>query len=236
MELVKRDEVKIALSRFVGNNFDFEKVNGAIEKLAMVENLSTDDKKQAVLAIEEWEKITTKRIDSKKEELQTVVNLINSTQVEAWQFESKKEKLGKLAIIAGAEATFKKIEDAVNKIIEKKEDQPEKYVFDDEFSRNENLLKQQESEKEIVVFEIEMRKLEKEYLRLTKELMKIIKKNASIKESTLAAEKFILDASKLSRICRDKSALAKINVLVSNKELKESLREMMNFSMENEAF
>ena len=198
--------------------------------------MSTDDKKQAVLAIEEWEKITTKRIDSKKEELQTVVNLINSTQIEVWQFESKKEKLEKLAIIAGAEATFKKIEDAVNKIIEKKEDQPEKYVFDDELSRNENLLKQQESEKEIVVFEIEMRKLEKEYLRLTKELMKIIKKNASIKESTLAAEKFILDASKLSRICRDKSALAKINVLVSNKELKESLREMMNFSMENEAF
>ena len=236
MELVKRDEVKIALSRFVGNNFQFEKINGAIEKLATVENLSTDDKKQAVLAIEEWEKITTKRIDSKKEELQTVVNLINSTQVEAWQFESKKEKIEKLAIIAGTEETFKKIEAAINKLIEKKEDQPEKYIFDDELSRNENLLKQQESEKEIVVFEIEKRKLEKEYLRLTKELMKVIKKNASIKESALAAERFILDANKLSRICRDKSALAKINVLVSNKELKESLKEMMNFSMENEVF
>ena len=236
MNIIKKDDAKIALAKFVGNNFEFEKINGAIERLASVENLTAEDKKQAMIAIEEWEKLTIKRIESKKEELQTVVNLINSTQVEAWQFESKKEKIEKLAIIVGAEETFKKIEAAINRLIEKKEDQPEKYTFDDELSRNENLLKQQESEKEILVFEIEKRKLEKEYLNLTKELMKAIKKDKSIKESALAAESFIRDTSKLSRICRDKSALAKINVLVSNKELKESLKEMMNFSIENETF
>ena len=236
MNIIKKDDAKIALAKFVGNNFEFEKINGAIERLASVENLTAEDKKQAMIAIEEWEKLTIKRIESKKEELQNVVNLINSTQVEAWQFESKKEKIEKLAIIVGAEETFKKIEAAINRLIEKKEDQPEKYTFDDELSRNENLLKQQESEKEILVFEIEKRKLEKEYLNLTKELMKAIKKDKSIKESALAAESFIRDTSKLSRICRDKSALAKINVLVSNKELKESLKEMMNFSIENETF
>ena len=236
MNIIKKDDAKIALAKFVGNNFEFEKINGAIERLASVENLTAEDKKQAMIAIEEWEKLTIKRIESKKEELQTVMNLINYTQVEAWQFESRKEKIEKLAIIVGVEETFKKIEAAINRLIEKKEDQPEKYTFDDELSRNENLLKQQESEKEILVFEIEKRKLEKEYLNLTKELMKAIKKDKSIKESVLAAESFIRDASKLSRICRDKSALAKINVLVSNKELKESLKEMMNFSIENETF
>jgi vacuolar-type H+-ATPase subunit I/STV1 len=236
MNIIKKDDAKIALAKFVGNNFEFEKINGAIERLASVENLTTEDKKQAVSAIEEWEKLTIKRIDSKKDELQAIVNLINNKQIANWEFEKKREQLEKLATIAGAQKLFEKTDAAIKKYEEKREEEPEKYEFDDEISRNENLLKQQDSEKKMVIYSIEKKKLEKIYLNASKELMKTVAKNESIKSSVLAAESFIRDADKLSRICRDKSALAKINVLVSNKELKESLKEMMNFSIENETF
>ena len=140
MELVKKDDAIIALSKFVGNNFEFEKINGAIERLANVENLTAEDKKQAVSAIEEWEKITIKRIDSKKDELQAIVTLIGNKQIASWEFERKREQLEKLAIIAGAQKLFEKTDAAIKKYEEKREEEPEKYEFDDEVSSNENLL------------------------------------------------------------------------------------------------
>ena len=59
--VAKKEEASKALVAFTGNNFQFEKINKAIEKLGTVENLTKEEKENGVELVAEWNKLTIKR-------------------------------------------------------------------------------------------------------------------------------------------------------------------------------
>ena len=58
MLVAKKEEASKALVAFTGNNFQFEKINKAIEKLGTVDNLTKEEKKEHIKKVTKSDIIT----------------------------------------------------------------------------------------------------------------------------------------------------------------------------------
>lgn len=235
MLVAKKEEASKALVAFTGNNFQFEKINKAIEKLGTVENLTKEEKENGVELVAEWNKLTIKRIEAKTRDL---ANLLATLEIAGnyFQFEKIKEELEKFALISNLSNQYHILEDLHETIEKKQQNKPLDYEFDDDLTRNENLLKQQEQIKERIIFDQQHKRSVKHFEKEFRDFLKKINDEKEIQAAIKQAKTFLRNSEKFVNQCKDKAAAAKLNIMISNKELKSALKEMLDFSMEAETF
>ena len=219
MLVAKKEEASKALVAFTGNNFQFEKINKAIEKLGTVENLTKEEKESGVELVAEWNKLATLEISGNY-----------------FQFEKIKEELEKFALISNLSNQYHILEDLYETIEKKQQNKPLDYEFDDDLTRNENLLKQQEQIKERIIFDQQHKRSVKHFEKEFRDFLKKINNEKEIQAAIKQAKTFLRNSEKFVNQCKDKAAAAKLNIMISNKELKSALKEMLDFSTETETF
>lgn len=235
MNIIKKEEATKALVAFTGKSFEFEKINAAIEKLGTAKDLTKEEKQNGVELLEEWNKLTIKRIREKEADLSTLISCLDMSP-RMIGFAHKKENLEKFAAICNLSNTFHILEDLEEAILEKEKKRPEPYEFDDDLTKNENLLRNQDRMREQVIFEQELKRMKRHFELELKGFLQKINDNTEIKKAIKAAKEFLRNSEKLENQCRDKAAAAKLNIMISNEELKAALKEMLDFSMNEETF
>jgi len=229
-EIVKAEEQENAIVEYTSVHFD--DLNSSIQKLGNHKGrLSKEDKILGAKLLDEWNDNVRSRIDQKLGELSTVKQFFGMSHsygdFEEPEYQALRENLAKLSgtvdeytkwLMKAEEVEFLKLE------------KPQRPIIDPTISEVENDLKYTGYNKELVLWDIKDKKLKFEKQKLWNTWIISMKKTNEIKKFLSKLSQYEKQLKDYKNDCDTKTHMAKVNIAISNKDVRESVQELLQFS------
>lgn len=211
-------------------DIDFTTLNKTITALGNSSNqLSEKEKGYAIEAISTWESSVIHRLADKEQEANTYIDFLNVNSNCFSPYNMPKEDIELLIEAVG-------LQDLYQEYVAKMEEwnslpTPEEPVIDLTMTLMEQMEIRTDYELQRKVWETTRTKLSREAYNLMRKLKIELNNKPEIQELLVRMKKYKRNVSKFKNECVEKSQLAKINVTISSEEVKDSLRDLLNFSV-----
>ena len=143
----------------------------------------------------------------------------------------EEENIEDLVAAIGLQDVLQVFKDKMNEIRIFNTTMPQEPIIDLGTTLQEQLTKKSEYELQREIFNTTKLKLEREACNALKKFKEELNKKPEIKEFIARLNKYKRNVSKFRNECSEKSQLAKINVSISSTEVKESLKDLLQFSI-----
>lgn len=212
-------------------DINFTGLDTAIQALGNSSNqLSDNEKQNAVGIIDNWEKNVINRLELKQQDADRFLSTLNvqdnAIYIETDELEAIVNAVGSGAIIAYDTMRAKKYD--LDDVIA---DKPEKFIPDLDTTTEEKLTQDCAFELETQKYTIRVAKARNEAVRAIKNLKIELNKDPNITELASRLAKFKRNIRKFTLDCKEKSELAKINVTISSDDVRTALKELLDFSV-----
>lgn len=211
---------------------NFEQLNKAISKLASSKaTLSPEEKKFAIDLIDDWDTSVITAIDDKISEGNQILYSFNPNYHNC---ELDEEILSNLTKQLGSKYTnmYKKYATAKNELFDLQQNAP-KYDQDRDLDETagEYIDRRTSEEAEFAKYDLKLAKARKKVDWALYELKKTLNETPEVQEIIKRIKTFQKKSKSFKTACNDKSRLAKINVTISDENIREALKEIINFAI-----
>lgn len=212
-------------------DIDFSALNSVISKLGTSSvTLKDSEKEFAVNAINTWEQTVIEKLREKENDAITWLNFLDMNSSYCYTSIEEAEVLD-LADATGTRHLYEEYLAKVEEIKVLNANRPEAPINNVNDTLIEQITAKRDYEFNCQVYNISLNKLNREASNLFKKFKKELNEKEEIKELIVRLKKYKRNASKFRRECTEKSQLAKINVSIESESVKDSLRDLLNFSV-----
>lgn len=211
-------------------DIDFSTLNKTITALGNGSgDLSDKEKELAVEAVNTWQESVINRLKDKEDEANCYIDFlnVNYNRFAPWQMDQYSVEM--LIEAAGLQDMYQEYLDKMDEYTNLP--QPERPVIDTSTTLMEQMKARTDYDLEYQVWLTKRQKIEREAYNIMRKLKIELNKLPEIQELLLRMKKYKRNVSKFKNQCIEKSQLAKINVSISSEEVRNSLRDLLNFSI-----
>jgi ribosomal protein L17 len=211
------------------NDIDFASLNKAIDSLGGAsKTLTSEEKTAGTDIIHEWEDTVIRRLRNKNTEMRNIVYFFSAGNLNMNIFD--KNQLAALAVQTETDDMYQVILDYDEEIADLNAERPERPDHDLNLSELQNLLNGKEYEMAMLKFTKRVGAIELKRNKAIKEWKKALIKDDSVKEMVAKASEYDKSLDTAINQCKEKSQIARLNVMIGNDDVRASLRELLNFS------
>lgn len=211
-------------------DIDFNGLNAAIESIANNNGSLTDKEKElAVNIVGEWERTVIERVRNREYDVNSMLNSFDPSNNHISFDEEESEQL---ALATGTMASYKTYQDIVEQVRELRDDMPEKEPKELGTTVQQQIDDENQFTADMAKYQIEMSRLQRREFLALKAWKKELANDQKVKDMIANARKFKKNISKLNNQCSDKARLAKLNISISSQDVRDSLRSLINFSID----
>lgn len=214
------------------NGIDFASINQAIENISNIEDITDKQVDSAVEVVKSWENNVVNRLRQKNTEMNNIIMFFKNDDVSSFfRFHTFSEE--QVAIIAentGTTKLYEKLKESY-RIADNfiSENEPEKLTLFDDMTVIERTELKSAYDLEFLKYKTECAKkfsvVKKDYTVF----MNTLKNTDVVKNMVAQARLFEKNYDRLATDCKVKSDLAKLNISIRNKDLRDNLKDMINF-------
>lgn len=209
---------------------DFTTLNASITALATHNGaLSDKDKEFAVQTIATWEDSVISRLNLKATEASNLLQALDTSVSSVWYL--SEDEFEALVVASGTESFYETYLDAIEELEALKAAKPEQPVVDLDTTLEEQLVAKRDYELAYQKSTIQINRAERNVQSTMKSLKVAMNQNDSIKELVVRVRKYQRNVNKFKNECTEKSQLAKISVTISSQEIRDALKDLLNFSI-----
>ena len=210
----------------------FNDLNKAIEALGNnSKELSKEEKEIGYKLLDEWERNVISRISDKAKQLESILAFFGLKDswyhMESNEYEYMK---GKLAEVSETQDLFLKYKECKEERQQHKLTNPVRPVVNPNISIIENDKAYVDYEKEQIEWNIKDKQLKYIETKAKMKWINTMKKKESIKEMMSGITEYLRKVKLFKQSCKDKAQLAKINLAISNEKVRESIKDIIEFT------
>lgn len=216
------------------SDIDFQGISAAIEKIGQSNgSLTTEEKEMANAIVSDWQHGVVGKLHTKNNEMNDFIGFFEVGSHGRVVGADKLEDFGELL----ADKTRTVLEyDALVAILEVLEDhqqtRPEQPIEREDRTYKESLEEAEAYRLGVAKYDLTQTRLYREVYQAERAWKKLVKENKEVKELLKKARRYNKDLGKFTDLARDKAQIAKLNITVSDKVVRESLRELLDFSID----
>lgn len=228
------EETQVAiLMPDVFKDIDFSALNKTITALgSSSKQLDEKEKKVAIEAINTWEGSVIERIQEKKYEASQFLNTLNTESNTMCSYGTQDEEFEHLVNAVGLQALYEDYLNRVDAIEMHKTEAPEYPEIDElNMTLKDQLIIKKDYELASVIYNKEHDKLKRDAYNAMHKLKVELNKDERVQELVKRLRKYEKNTSTFINQCKEKSQLAKISVSITSESVRDSLKELLNFSI-----
>lgn len=222
-----------ALTHDLFKDIDFSGISTAIENIgAHNQNMTIEEKEMATSIVTQWQKDVIVRLREKGTEFSNFVSFIEHTSTHGRiSGQDLFDEIGEeLADKTNTVTQYDKLIAALDELEKHYQTRPIEPIEREDRTYKEKLEEEKKYSLEKAQYNLKETKLVREVYLAEFEWKKLVKQNKEVKELLKKSKRFNKDIGKFTQMCEDKAQLAKLNIAVSNKGVRDSLRELLNFN------
>lgn len=222
-----------AITTSLFKDIDFNGIAQAIENIgAHNQSMTIEEKEMASGIVDQWEKDVMGRLKEKSGEFSDFVQLIEQTGKDGYVAnEDLFDEIGEdLADKTKTTKQYGELVDALEELENHLQTRPNEPIERESRTYKEKLEEEQAYSLEMAKYRLKLKTLQRDVYLKEYEWKKLVKQNKEVKELLKKAKRFNKDLGKFTGMCHDKAQIAKLNIAVSNKGVRDSLRDLLNFS------
>lgn len=228
------EETQVAtLMPDVFKDIDFSALNKTITALgSSSKQLDEKEKKVAIEAINTWEESVIERIKEKRYEANQFLNTLSIDSNTMCSYGTQDEEFEQLVYAVGLQALYEDYLHKVDAIEMHKTGRPE-YPEIDELNMplKEQLIVKKDYELALTIYNKEQDKLKRAAYNAMHKLKVELNTNEKVQELIRRLKKYEKNTSTFINQCKEKSQLAKISVSITSEDVRDTLKELLNFSV-----
>ena len=211
-------------------DIDFSALNNAITTLGNGSGILSDTEKEfAVEAIDTWQTNVIDRLKEKEYEANSYIDFLNVNYNRFAPYGMDRYDAEMLIEAVGMQDLYQKYLDKMDEF--NNLPQPERPVIDTSTTLMEQMKARTDYDLAYQVWLTTREKLEREAYNIMRKLKIELNNKPEIQEFLTRMKKYKRNVSKFKNQCIEKSQLAKINVSIASQEVRDSLKELLNFSV-----
>jgi hypothetical protein len=222
----------------VFGDIDFSKLNSVIEALAgKGEKLSMEEKKSALEIIDSWEEDIINSLRIREQEMKQFLNYFDIDKYNQWYHDSSKRVLSFEQEATLAEKTetkeyFEKLCTAKAALDLLKKEAPEELEPTSlDQTVEDRLQKEADFKLQKAKYQINLDQAKRKCRNAEKVWLSAMNQNSYIKDILFKAKSYQRNLQKFTQECSNKSNLAKLNITINSAEVRDSLKELLNFKI-----
>ena len=228
--VLRKEDTHMFIDLF--RDFNMNDLITAVESLT-VDNLDNDSKGHAISIIKEWGTNVLSRLSQREQEMNSMVSYFDSNSPYQNERFSKYEE--DLAEKSGTIDKFNNMAGLRREMTDLNNIEVLEYDKDPEYktlTEEGKILAKQKYELDVFRRADKIRKARKKYEDSYKEWKTKIRALPAVCEMISKAKEYRRNVSRYKQECTDLSLMAKSNILVSNKDVRDVFKKMVNFSKE----
>ena len=213
-------------------NVNFDDLNKSITKLGQYKGrLSKEDKKMGTELLDDWQENVISRINQKEHELELIEGFFGIKDgyynFQAGEYQHMRENMATLSNTGKYYTKWLEVQNEVELHKLKLPQQPE---YDPEKSEIENDKQYTSYHKEKVEYDIERKKLAFAETKAWNKWLYEMKKSKEIKDFLSKIVSYRRQLNAYKNDCKTKTHMAKVNLAISNDDVRASIQELLEFS------
>lgn len=224
------------------NDINFDKLNSAIETLGSHSDIKEDQRSNAIEIISSWQQNVIAKLSSHKKEVDNFTECFgrkSKNRHEGTYYHNDLDMFNvfgeaKLMALASSTDTVEEFE----KLVEKRKDYDTAILdapFDDliedpDKTAAELIMERADLKKSKTLHELKVTRCKRDEIKAEREWKASLLKNDGIREMLAKCEVYSDKVDDFKQDCITKAQAAKLNINISNAEVRKALREMIDFT------
>lgn len=228
---------ELALGTALFETKGFEEINQTIENLGNHTGTLTDKEKEfAVQIVGSWERNVLEEVQEKKTEIEAFIQLFKGERGRDYYIKDRVvdliEEYGEeLAEKTNTVPLFEAYLEARKELKQEEKFDIDEPIINETMSVIEEKSSIMNYELEVTKHKIVVKKLRNTMYKAEREWLEVLEKNPLVASMLEEARRAKRKLAKMDRECKKKSDLAKLNITISNEEMRKTLKELMKFSI-----
>lgn len=213
-------------------DIDFKGISSAIDNIANHnKTLAPEEKEMAADLVDQWEADVVSRLNNKGHEMNQFIDFFKVKGAELRKSEQFDLIGYDMAIKTKTKKEHKALVDAIEQLSDLYDRRPDAPVEREDRTLREQLEEESQYKLDLAKHNIAEKKIKREIYLLDKKWKTQLLKNKEVNELLKKARHFTSNLHKFSNLCSDKSQIAKLNIAIANDDVRNSLRELLDFNM-----
>ena len=237
-EVAKVTGSNIVIFNDLFGDIDFSTLNGSIESLAKASGtLGEDEKRAATDILHQWEENVLERLEDRKSDIENFLNFLAGREHYGYRYEYLEDEMGMDAFADLSKKT--KTMKEFKSYLEAKEafetfllNAPEEPVDDVTVSYEDKELERREYELLRTKYEIGKKKASRKIILTRRTWIKALVANEEVRKLMGNLASYKRKLNKFKGDCKAKSQNARLNVAISSQEVREAIKELLDFAIE----
>ena len=239
--IVAANQAATSINQFFGN-IDFEKLSAAIVNLANHNSLTEIEKTSALEIIDSWQENVIDKLRLESDKIDRFLSCMQATNTSRYFNNTLAGCINEQTFIDEIEFlidkvnmrdTYEQLIDALSEytIADANAKTQTQVVIDVNTTVEDEILQRKDLEIERIKNDAAITKIGNKIAKLTREILTAINSDKEIIANFRTLKKQATALKKASTVCVDKAQLAKINVTIDDPNTRESLAELINFTI-----
>lgn len=221
-----------AITSDLFRDIDFKGISQAIENIGNHNGtLGVEEKEMASELVAQWEQDVVTRLRDKGHEMNEFVQFFNTGYEGRVSQQERLEDIG--ADLAAKTNTYNEYT-ALVQTLEDLEDlhqqRPIQPIEREDRTYKEKLEEEKKFQLDMAKYNLAVTKKNRELYQYETAWKKLLKQNKEVAELIKKAKEYNKSVSKFQQNCHDKAQVAKLNIMISNQDVRQSLRELLDFT------
>lgn len=212
------------------NQLNFDDLNKSIVLIGKAKKLTEKEKEIGVQLLGDWENNVISKIDTKSTEMHRLKEYITGGNTYYMGDEEKEVMIENLVNISKTRKQYNVYLEAKQVVKDNKLNQPEGVTIDPMKTIVENEKEQANYNLKYSTWRIEESKLDYKVTESKKKWLSVVRKSKQVKELLKGVDAYILQLKKYKTECNDKTQLAKLNIAISNDDVRTAIKDMIEFT------
>jgi len=210
---------------------DFTTLNAAIDNIGNVSgNLNSDEKAGAVQIIETWNSQVIQALWSRKYEMENLVHFFDNNSF-GERYEDTLEQIGPdLAQRTGTTSEFLVYTATMDALTKHRHTRPGSLDIDEDTPKVKRMKLEQLYDLELLKYQMDERRLLRRLREADSAWKKLLREHADVQALLKAVNKQVKGIKGLTDECTAKAQVAKLNVVIGDLSVRQSIRDMLNFA------
>lgn len=233
---VQNNSVAQAVAGDLFKDIDFSGISKAIEKIGDANaSLTADEKDMANKIVDQWQSDVVDRLRGRGREMNDFIGFFEVGSSGRVQGADKLDDIGEdLATKTNSVKEFEALQTLIEELMDLHETRPVEPSAHLEVNKTQKDILEEENKYKLdkAVYDLNVRKQQREIFIAEKAWKKLLKQNKEVSELIKKAKKFNKEMGTFTNMCHDKAQIAKLNITVSNADVRSALKDLLNFSTE----
>lgn len=219
--------LSISLSSFF-KDVDYSGLNNALDTMAKCNgDLPPDQRTIAIGILEKWQIDIIQRLEDYGKEMTDLLNLF---EVGSRQHDLLDQMGDNIAEATNTQDQLAAWLNAVKELRNWKYEEPKLQAFNEDIQLGAKMKIEHDFKLAKTQWDFEKDRLERTAYLKEVAWKKVINAHPAVEEIIKRAKKFKKNSTKMGNECKDKAQIAKLNISISSKEMRESFKQLLDFA------